>query len=347
MRRVPRVYLPGTPVFPMPTMQAKPARLMLPFALGIAILAVSTASILIRLAQREASSMTIAALRLTLATVFLAPLAVARHRSELRALDRGALGLAALSGAFLALHFGTWISSLEYTNVASSVVLVSTGPLWVAMLAPLFLGERLTSGTMLGLALAIIGGIIIAGGDACRWDGGLKCAETGGLLQGSSLWGNFLAVAGAWAVSGYLILGRRLRAALSLVPYIFLVYGFAAIGLLVSAVLTGSLILTLSPVTYGWIALLAIIPQLIGHSTYNWALRYLPAAFVAVTTLGEPIGSAVLAYFVLNERPGAFVLAGGVFILAGILLAARGTRQAGSSGQPPANEAPQRTTGSA
>jgi drug/metabolite transporter (DMT)-like permease len=123
-----------------------------------------------------------------------------------------------------------------------------------------------------------------------------------------------------------LILGRRLRATLSLVPYIFLVYGFAALGLLASAVLTGSLVLALPPVTYGWIVLLAIVPQLIGHSTYNWALGYRPAAFVAITTLGEPVGSALLAYFVLDERPGAFVLGGAVFILAGILLAARGTR---------------------
>ncbi|MFH1184198.1 MAG: DMT family transporter [Chloroflexota bacterium] len=312
----------------MSTIRAKPPRLMLPFALGIAVLAVSTASILIRLAQQDAPSITIAALRLALATVFLAPLAIGRHRKELHALGRREMWLAALSGTFLALHFGTWISSLEYTSVASSVVLVSTGPLWVALLAPLFLGERLTSGTMLGLALAVVGGIIIAAGDACRWEDGLRCTDPSGFAQRSSLWGNFLALAGAWAVSGYLILGRRLRATLALVPYIFLVYGFAALGLLVSAVLTGSLVLALPPVAYGWIVLLAIVPQLIGHSTYNWALRYLPAAFVAVTTLGEPVGSALLAYFVLDERPGAFVLGGAVFILGGIYLAARGTRRA-------------------
>jgi len=309
-------------------MQPKPPRLVLPFALGIAILAVSTASILIRFAQQDAPSITIAALRLAIATVFLAPLAIARHGPELRVLQRRELLLAAMSGTFLALHFATWISSLEYTTVASSVVLVSTGPLWVALLSPLFLGERLTRGTLVGLALAVVGGSIIAAGGACTWDGGIRCVDLGRIAERSNLWGNFLALVGAWAVSGYLILGRRLRATLSLVPYIFLVYGFAAMVLVVAALITHSLVLALPPIAYGWILLLAIVPQLIGHSTYNWALRYLPAALVAITTLGEPVGSAVLAYFMLDERPGPFVLSGAVLIMAGIYLAARSARRA-------------------
>jgi drug/metabolite transporter (DMT)-like permease len=117
-----------------------------------------------------------------------------------------------------------------------------------------------------------------------------------------------------------------LRASLSLVPYIFLVYGFAAIGLLTAAVVTGGLQLVLSPATYAWIILLAIVPQLIGHSTYNWALGYLPAAFVAVTTLGEPVGSAILAYVILHESPGGFVLVGALLIMAGIYLCTRAPR---------------------
>jgi drug/metabolite transporter (DMT)-like permease len=308
-------------------MHTRPSRLTLSLALCTAIVAVSTASILIRFAQETAPSITIAALRLTFASALLAPFAAFRYGSELRALRPGEVGLAAASGVFLAVHFATWITSLEYTTVTSSVVLVSTGPLWVALLSPLFLHERLTAGTMLGLALAVVGGVIIAAGDICRWEGGLQCISLGGTFRGTSLWGNLLALGGAWAVSGYLILGRRLRANLSLVAYIFLAYGFAALGLLAAALVSGSLVVSLPPLTYGWILLLALVPQLVGHSTYNWALRFLPAAFVAVTTLGEPIGSTVLAYFILHEQPGSYVLLGAALVMAGIYLAARGSRQ--------------------
>ncbi|HEY5984223.1 MAG TPA: DMT family transporter [Anaerolineales bacterium] len=307
------------------------AHRFLPLVLGIAIVAVSTASILIRLAQQHAPSITIAALRLSIATVVLAPWALTRHRAELLALGRRDLLLAALSGLFLALHFGTWITSLEYTTVTSSVVLVSTGPIWVALLSPLFLREHLTAGSLAGLALAVLGGIVIAADGACAWEGGLRCEQIGQIATASSSWGNFLALAGAWAVTGYLILGRRLRATLSLIPYVFTVYGFAAIGLLAAALAMHKLVFAVPAITYLWIVLLAVVPQLIGHSTYNWALAYLPAAVVAVTTLGEPIGSAVLAFFILHELPGAFVLTGAILILIGIYLAARGTRPAARS----------------
>jgi drug/metabolite transporter (DMT)-like permease len=310
-------------------MKLKNARTVLPFALGVAILAVSTASILIRLAQKDAPSITIAALRLTIAAILLAPVAFTRYRPELRALRRAEVLWAAASGAFLALHFATWITSLEYTTVATSVVLVSTGPLWVALLSALVLHERLGGAAILGLALAITGGVVIAGGEACTWNGSLRCSHLYATGDGRALWGDFLALAGAWAVSGYLVIGRHLRASLSLVPYIFLVYGFAAIGLLTAALATGGLQLVLPAATYAWIILLAIVPQLIGHSTYNWALAYLPAAFVAVTTLGEPIGSAILAYVFLHERPGALVLVGAVLILVGIYLSTRAPRASG------------------
>jgi drug/metabolite transporter (DMT)-like permease len=303
----------------------------LPFAIGLAILAVSTASILIRLAQQDAPSITIAALRLAFATAVLAPIALIKHRTELSRLGSGQLLLALASGIFLAIHFATWITSLQYTTVASSVVFVSTGPLWVALLSPIFLRERVGSAAMIGLGLAVLGGIVIAIGDSCTWHGALQCAGLGTARQSSGMWGNLLALFGAWAVTGYLIIGRRLRSALSLIPYVFLVYGSAAVILLGSAAATGNLMLALPGKTYLWIVLLALVPQLIGHSTYNWALKFLPAAAVAVTTLGEPIGSAVLAYIVLREQPGAWVLIGAVLILTGIYLAARGAARLGQA----------------
>jgi drug/metabolite transporter (DMT)-like permease len=294
-------------------------------ALFIAILAVSAASIFIRFAQTEAPSLVIAALRLTIATLLLAPVALTRHRDELKSLTRREILLGIFSGLFLAAHFATWITSLQYTTVASSVVFVSTGPLWVALLSPMLLNERLERAAIVGLIIAILGGTVIGLSDACIWNAGLRCPNLGQVLHGRAMWGNFLALVGAWAVSGYLIIGRKLRGtrSISLIPYIFLVYGVSAIALIITMFAAGESPLGYRPQTYGWIFLLAAFPQLIGHSTYNWALRYLPAAFVAVTTLGEPIGSAILAFFLLKETPTVAVIVGGILILIGIYLASR------------------------
>lgn len=297
-------------------------------ALLTAILAVSAASIFIRFAQAGAPSLVIAALRLTFATLLLAPIAWTRYRTELRSLRGSEVVLGVISGLFLAAHFATWITSLEYTTVASSVVIVCTGPLWVALLSPLLLNERLKKAAIVGLAIAILGGAMIGLSEACVWDGGLQCSELGQVLRGDAMWGNFLALVGAWTVSGYLIIGRRLRArSVSLIPYIFMVYGVAAIALIIAMFAVGQSPLGYPAQTYGWIILLAVFPQLIGHSTYNWALRYLPASFVAVTTLGEPIGSAILAFFLLKETPTIIVIGGGILILSGIYLASKSSDQ--------------------
>lgn len=303
-------------------------RLLLPFSLLVAILAVSTASIFIRFAQREAPSLVIAALRLTIASLVLMPVALTRYRGELRALTRSDLLFGLLSGVFLAIHFATWISSLEYTSIASSVVLVSTGPLWVALLSPIFLKEPLTRPVLFGMTLALLGGIMIGLSDSCQLDGRLICPPFSKFVQGKAFLGNILALAGAWAVAGYLMIGRRLRAAMALIPYIFVVYGSAAICLLVAMILAGQSPGGYSPLIYVWILLLALVPQLIGHTTYNWALRYLPAALVSITTLAEPVGSAILAFVILQEAPTRLIVFGGVLILAGIYLASR-TRQTG------------------
>ena len=298
-------------------------RILLPFALITAIAAVSTASVFIRFAQADAPSLVIAALRLACATLLLAPLALMQHREELKSLTLKQLMLGSISGLFLAVHFATWISSLEYTSVASSVVFVSTGPLWVALLSPILLNENLTRAAIFGLIIAILGGILIGASDACIWDGGFRCPDFSQVLQGRAMWGNFLALVGALTVSGYLIIGRKLRTKMSLVSYIFLVYGMSAFALIVIMFFAGQSPFGYPPRAYGWIFLLAAFPQLIGHSTYNWVLRYIPATLVAIITLVEPIGSAVLAYFILNEVPTNGVLLGGVLILAGIYLASR------------------------
>src|SRR5215212_6130296 len=161
-------------------------------ALITAILAVSTSSVFIRFAQADAPSLVIAALRLTFATLMLAPIVILRHRTELLNLTRADLSLGLVSGLFLALHFGTWISSLEYTTVASSVVFVSTGPLWVALLSPFLLNEHLSQIAIVGLVLAFVGGSIVGLADICTWNARLQCPDLTRVLQGRAMWGNFL-----------------------------------------------------------------------------------------------------------------------------------------------------------
>ncbi len=299
-------------------------RAFLPFNLFIALLAVSTASLFIRFAQADgAPSLVIAAIRLTIAAVILAPIAWLHHREELKRLTRRDYLLGIFAGAFLAVHFATWISSLEYTTVASSVVFVATGPLWVALLSPLLLNERLTRIAVIGLALAFGGGAVIGLADACVIQNGLHCPQLSQVLHGRAMWGNFLALCGAWAVSGYLIIGRKVRAKMALVPYIFLVYSIGALVLILWVFAAHETLFHYSPQTYGWIFLLAVIPQLIGHSTFNWLLKYLSATMVAVTTLAEPIGSSILAFIFLKETPSLAVVFGGALILIGIYLTAK------------------------
>jgi len=291
------------------------------------ILAVSTASIFIRYAQPTAPSLTIAAGRLAFATLALAPLALTRHRAALARLNARELRLAALAGLFLAAHFALWIASLEHTTVASSVVLVTTTPLWVGLLSPLFLREPLTRRLALGIALALTGGVIVGLGVA----GGTHAAVRA--VPGGALLGDLMALSGAWMMAGYLMVGRRLRAGLTLVPYIFVVYGMAAVLLTVAMAATSRSLFSLAPVTYLWLVLLALVPQLLGHSSFNWALRYLPASFVAIALLGEPVGSSALAFGLLHEVPTPLEIGGAALILAGIAVAALGAAPAAAQAE--------------
>jgi drug/metabolite transporter (DMT)-like permease len=293
-------------------------------AILVGILAVSTASIFIRFAQKEASSLVIAAWRLTIASIILVPVAATTRKRELTSLKRGELLLALLSGIFLALHFATWITSLQYTSVASSVVLVSTIPLWVALLSPFTIKEPIRRAVFIGLFLALLGVMVVAISDTCSISAGrITCPSLVNFMHGQAFLGDLLALCGAIAGAGYLLIGRRLRSKVSLISYISLVYGMAAIVLVIIMFSAGENPFGYSPQIYLWLILLAVIPQLIGHSTFNWALGYLSAAFVSITLLGEPIGSTILAYFILHEKPSLMKLIGGGLILVGIYIASR------------------------
>ncbi|MBW4435570.1 MAG: DMT family transporter [Pleurocapsa minor GSE-CHR-MK-17-07R] len=280
--------------------------------LAVGILAVSTAAIFIKFAQDDGvPSLVISAGRLLVSLIVLTPIVLLRYRADLSRLSRSDLLFAALAGAVLGLHFALWIGSLEFTSVLVSVVLVTTGPLWVALLEFLFLKAKITRLVALGLLLATIGsGIIGVGGG------------TGDDSAGSQpLLGAVMALGGAVSVAIYLLIGRKIRAKTSLIPYIWLVYGFAAIFLVLAILLTGTPV-TGYPVSGAfWVALTGLVPQLIGHSSFNYVLKYLSATFVGLSSQIEPIGSAIAALIIFRQVPTVVQIIGSFVILAGVTLA--------------------------
>lgn len=292
--------------------------------LFIGILAVSAASLLIRFAQREAPSLVIAASRMALAAILVAPFCFSTFVREIKTASWKTRFLLGLSGLFLAFHFASWITSLEYTSVASSVVLVTTAPLWVALLSPVFLNEKITRWILFGLAISLLGSIVVGVSSACSIQSGKwMCESLTNIFQGRALLGNVLALAGAFLSAGYLMVGRKVRDKVSLTSYIFAVYSTSALVLLVLVAISGQKLTGYSPVTYLLLIGLAVIPQIIGHSAFNWALKYLSAAYVSIALLGEPIGTVILTMLFLRESPSFLELVGGCMILAGIVVATR------------------------
>jgi len=273
--------------------------------IAVGVVAVSTGAVLVRLAA-GASPLAVAAWRLVLASVVLVPIALAR--GTLRTLQRKDLALGVLSGAALAVHFVLWISSLGLTSVASSVLFVSTHPIFVSVGGALFLGERVSRSLAIGIAVTLAGGTLVGFGN----------------LHLGAWTGDLLALGGGLFAAVYFLIGRRLRPHVSLVDYTAITYGTAAVLTLVACLVFRVRLVGFSPPTYCWLALLAIGPQLIGHSTFNWALRHLPAAKVSVLVLGEPVGAALLAYLVFGETLTWLGALGATILLAGITLSLRG-----------------------
>ena len=271
--------------------------------LPIGIIAISTASIFIKLC--DAPALTIAAYRLTLASLLLLPFA--GYKKIWQSWTGSELRWLILSGIFLALHFAFWIASLKFTSVASSVVLVSTNPLFVGLGAWLFFKEPLGWNLIWGITLSFLGSGLISFGDVA--------------LSKEALMGDGLALLGAITASGYLLVGRKMRKGQDLLSYIFPVYSAGAIVLIAISLAFQKPFFGYPSSTYLYLFLLALVPQLIGHTTLNWALKYLPASMVAIAILGEPVGSTILAFFILEEGLTPLKVIGGIFIFAGILIA--------------------------
>jgi drug/metabolite transporter (DMT)-like permease len=269
--------------------------------LAVAVLAVSWGAPLARVTA--AAPLAVAMWRMTLATGLLLPFAAARGTLVVPARHRPA---ALLSGLLLGLHFGLWIPSLWLTSVSASVVLVTTQPLWVLLLSPRFLGVRIVRRNVVSFALALTGVVIIAGGDF--------------QLSPRALVGDVMALAGATCMAGYMIVGKRLRREVPLAGYLTVVYGGAAVTLVV-----GVIALRVPPwptVAVAWLPLLgmALGPTLTGHTLLNWALAHLEAYRVNLAVLLEPVLASLWTWLFIGEVPPLHVLPGAALVLGALAL---------------------------
>jgi drug/metabolite transporter (DMT)-like permease len=286
-------------------------------AMGFAVIALAFSSIFItKLEQLEVPPLVIAFYRMTLATLLLMPVAIAAKRREIAALARGDLSLLVLGGFCLAVHFGAWITSLKYIPIATSVVLVNSHPLFVVLASYFFLGEKPRARGLLGTLTGLLGMAVISH-DALR---GREAAQAGNAIVGDGL-----ALLGALAVVGYFIVGRKARARISLLGYVTPLYAVCSVFLLIWIMATRDRAMPnplypYSPSVWAYFAALAVVPTILGHTVFNWALKHVKPSAISLAFLGEPVVASVLAFIFFSQRPPVATFIGGALVLAGIYL---------------------------
>lgn len=290
-----------------------PPRIPPGWALVAAVAGVSWAGPLVR--YTEADALAISAWRLLLSVLFIGVILAFQRRSALPRWSAGEWGLALGAGVLLAGHFWSWIASVQMTTVARSVILVSLHPFLAGLLSAALLGESPRRREWLGMVVALVGALVLVRGDG----GGAASAV-----------GDALAILAALLVAGYYVIGRRLRQGVGLWPYVGVVYGAAAVVLVLAAVTAGVPLLGYGLQDWAVFGGMAAGPMMIGHTGVNYALRYLPAHIANLALLGEPVGATLLAWGLpgIGERPDAGTLVGGAIILTGIAVAVGGRRQA-------------------
>jgi drug/metabolite transporter (DMT)-like permease len=274
-------------------------------AVVIGILAVSTSAIFVKLVG-DAPAGIIAFYRMFLAVVIMAPFIFFKHRQEIKTISKRDWILALLSGVFLALHFILWFESLNFTSVASSVVLVTLQPIFAFIGTYFFFGERFSVAATISLVITILGSIIISWGDF--------------QISGLALLGDILALLGAITVTGYFLLGQQLRRTQTLMTYTFIVYGISSFTLLLYNLVLGNSFIAYSGFHWVNFLALAIIPTFLGHSLFNWALKWMSTSTISMAIVFEPIGATILAYFILGESVTSSQWLGGTIVIFGLFL---------------------------
>ncbi|MBP0016273.1 MAG: DMT family transporter [Cyanobacteria bacterium SBLK] len=291
--------------------------------LGIGVFSISTAAIFVRLAlevtevQGTGFSLFLAASRLIISAGIICPNWCGIRQTPA---SPKALYYAGMAGLFLALHFAVWISSLSFTSIVAATTLVTTNPIWIALLSQFWLKEKLKKITIISIFIALLGGIAIALGGSHNESMGSQ-----------PLLGNLLALIGAWLASLYLLFGREAqRQGLSTGHYIAIAYTVAAILLFPFPFFFGFGYFGYSSSVYIYVLGLALFSQVIGHTTINWAVGWISPVLVSLAILFEPIGSSILGYFLFEERPSFMAMMGALTILFGVAIAILGERQKSS-----------------
>jgi len=281
-------------------------------AIFIGIISVSTSAILVKLAAGAPAAI-IANYRLLFAVIFMLPIILYKYRDEFKLIHKKDWIYSALAGVFLATHFILWFESLNYTSVASSVVLVTLQPIFAFIGTYIFFQERFSQAAIISMFIALLGSIIIGWGDF--------------QIEGMALFGDILALLGAIAVTGYFLLGQHVRKRLSLMTYTFVVYSMSAITLIIYNLLLQNSFTGYSS-THWWIFIaLAIVPTFFGHTLFNWALKWVSTATISMGVILEPVGASILAYFILGEHISSSQWLGGSIVITGLFLFIMGTRR--------------------
>ncbi|WP_243387643.1 DMT family transporter [Bacillus kexueae] len=277
----------------------------LPFiALAIGVTAVSTSAVLVKLTT--APSAVIAFYRLFFSALIILPFFLWRYLPEVKTFTKKEWVYSTIAGVFLAFHFILWFESLNYTSVASSVVLVTLQPLFSFVGTYLFFKEKISVHAVISAIIAIIGSVIISWGDF--------------RVSGMALFGDILALIACAMVTAYLLFGQHVRKTHSLTAYTFIVYGISAITLFLYCLFLNQPLIGYPTSDWVYFLLLAIIPTLLGHSLFNWSLKWISTNVISVSILFEPVGAIILAYLLLGEKVMFTQVLGGTVIIAGILL---------------------------
>lgn len=271
----------------------------------IGVATVSTSAVLVKLAAGAPAAI-IANYRLLFAALLMAPLILVKYRHEFRLINKKDWLLSVFAGIFLAFHFILWFESLDYTSVASSVVLVTLQPIFAFLGTYFFFQERFSPGAIISMIIALLGSFIISWGDFH--------------ISGMALFGDILALLGAIAITAYFLLGQKVRRHLSLMTYTFIVYSISAITLTIYNLVLQNPFFGY-PADHWWIFLaLAIFPTFLGHSLFNWALKWLSTSTISMGIVFEPIGATILAYFILGEHVTGSQWLGGTIVIFGLFL---------------------------
>ncbi|ETP69132.1 DMT family transporter [Planococcus glaciei] len=244
--------------------------------------------------------------RMLFSILIMSPIFFMKYTHEIKKLSKRDWIFTSVAGIFLAFHFILWFESLNYTSVASSTVLVTLQPLFAFVGTYLFFKEHISLKTLISGMIAVLGSVLIGYGDF--------------QISGTALYGDVLALIACALITGYLLFGQDVRKRLSLITYTFVVYGVSTITLFFYIIFKGESFGPYPASEWMWFLLLAIIPNLLGHTLFNWSLKWVSTNVISIAILFEPVGAAILAYYILGETLSASQIIGGSVVLAGIIL---------------------------